>query len=119
PFVFPTVIGTIAWYYLFSNVHGGLNYIRLRVHVVRESVPFLGTGTSATAGLVTVNVWHGSALFAVLILAGLRTVQRDVLDVATTDGATSLQRFRHVVLPALVPAFALGAMLSIARTFGA
>ena len=118
PFVFPTVIGTIAWYYLFSNVHGGLNYVLLSLHLVRESVPFLGTGASAMAGLVTVNVWHGSALFAVLILVGLRTVPRDVLDVATTDGATSLQRFQHVVLPALVPAFALGAMLSIAGTFG-
>src|SRR5262249_58600930 len=82
PFVFPTVIGTIAWYYLFSNVHGGLNYILLSLHLVRESVPFLGTGTSATAGLVTVHVWHGNALFAVLILAGVRAVPRAGLVVA-------------------------------------
>jgi multiple sugar transport system permease protein len=118
PFVFPTVVATIAWYYLFSSVHGGLNYLLLSLHLVRTSVPFLGTGWSAMAGLVTVNVWHGSALFAVLVLAGLRMVPRDVLDAATTDGARIVRRFWHVVLPSLVPAFALGAMLSAAGTFG-
>jgi multiple sugar transport system permease protein len=70
------------------------------------------------ASLVTVNVWHGSALFTVLILAGLRAFPQDVLDVALTDGATRVQRFVHVVLPSLVPALAVGAMLSIAGTFG-
>jgi multiple sugar transport system permease protein len=118
PFVFPTVVATIAWYYLFSNVHGGLNYALLGLHLVRQSVPFLGAAWSAMAALVTVNVWHGAALFAVLVLAALRTVPRDVLDAATTDGAGALRRFRHVVLPALVPAFALGAALSVAGTFG-
>lgn len=118
PFVFPTVIATIAWYYLFSNVHGGINYALVSLHLVKDSVAFLGTGASAMAGLVTVNVWHGSALFAVLVLAGLRAVPREVVDAATTDGARACQRFRHVILPALVPAFALGAVLSIAGTFG-
>jgi multiple sugar transport system permease protein len=118
PFVFPTVIGTIAWYYLFSSVHGGLDYVLLSWHLVREPVAFLGTGMSAMAGLVTVNVWHGSALFTVLVLAALRAIPRDVLANATLDGARPWQRFRHVVLPLLGPSLALGAMLSVAGTFG-
>jgi multiple sugar transport system permease protein len=118
PFVFPTVVATIAWYYLFSSVHGGFDYLLLSLSLVRQPVPFLATGWSAMAGLVTVNVWHGTALFTVLLLAGLRAVPRDLLDAATTDGAGATGRFRHVLLPALVPAFALGAMLSVAGTFG-
>jgi multiple sugar transport system permease protein len=118
PFVFPTVVATIAWYYLLSSVHGGVNFLLLGLHLVRTPVAFLGTGWSAMAGLVTVDVWHGSALFAVLLLAALRTVRSDVLDAATVDGARPLRRFRHVVLPALAPALALGAALSIAGTFG-
>src|SRR5262249_47790417 len=93
--------------------------VLLSLHLVRESVPFLGTGASAMAGLVTVNVWHGSALFAVLILAGLRTVPRDVLDVATTDGGTSFRRLLRGGPPALVPPFAVGAWWPNAGTFGA
>ena len=118
PFVFPTVIGTIAWYYLFSSVHGGLNALLLGLHLVGQPVAFLGTPVSAMAGLVTVNVWHGTALFMVLVMAGLRALPRDVLDAATADGAGAWRRFRHVVLPALRPALALGAMLSVAGTFG-
>jgi multiple sugar transport system permease protein len=118
PFVFPTVVAAIAWYYLLSSVHGGLDYLLLGLHLVRTPVAFLGTGWSAMACLVTVDVWHGSALFAVLLLAALRTVPRDVLDAATIDGARPPRRFRHVVLPPLAPALALGAALSIAGTFG-
>jgi multiple sugar transport system permease protein len=118
PFVFPTVIGTIAWYYLFSSVHGGLNYLLLSWHLASQPVALLATAPTAMAALLAVNVWHGTALFTVLGLAALRSISRDVLDAAVTDGAGELQRFAFVVLPSLVPALAVGVVLSVVGTFG-
>ncbi len=118
PFVFPVVIGTVAWYYLFSDVHGGINYLLLQAHLVSDSIAWLGLGPLSMASLITVNVWHGTALFGVLLLAALRSVPVDVLDAAVIDGARPLRRFLDVVLPYLGSALALGTVLSVVGTFG-
>ena len=118
PFMFPTVMGTIAWYYLFSNVHGAINYALTVAHLVREPIGFLGSGPLPMASVITVNVWHGTALFGVLLLAGLRAIPANLLDAARVDAATALQRFLHILLPLLQPALLLATLLSILGTFG-
>ncbi|HAC46956.1 MAG TPA: ABC transporter permease [Chloroflexi bacterium] len=119
PFIFPTVTGTMAWYYLFSNVHGAINYALMAWGLSRDGIDWLGSfGPLPMTSLITVNVWHGVGLFVVLLLAGLRSIPPEVLDSALVDGARSWQRFVHVILPLLRPAFALAAVLSIMGTFG-
>ncbi len=119
PLVFPMTMGTMAWYYLFSNVHGALNYILMQSKLVPSGVDWLGSfGPLPMASLITVNVWHGTGLFTVLSLAGLRSIPTEVIDSAWVDGATSTLRFLHIVLPLLQPALVLGAALSIMGAFG-
>jgi multiple sugar transport system permease protein len=119
PFVFPMTMGTMAWYYLFSNVHGALNYILMQSKLVPDGVDWLGSfGPLPMASLITVNVWHETGLFAVLSLAGLRSIGSEIIDSARVDGATASQRFLHIVLPLLQPALVLGAALSIMGSFG-
>jgi len=119
PFVFPMTMGTMAWYYLFSNVHGALNYILMQLKLLPDGVNWLGSfGPLPMASLITVNVWHETGLFAVLLLAGLRSIGSEIIDSARVDGATSSQRFLHIVLPLLQPALVLGAALSIMGSFG-
>jgi len=119
PFVFPMTMGTMAWYYLLSNVHGGLNYILMQSKLVPDGVNWLGSsGPLPMASLITVNVWHETGLFAVLLLAGLRSIGSEMIDSARLDGATSTQLFLHVVLPLLRPALVLGAALALMGSFG-
>ena len=118
PFVFPASIGTAAWYYLLSNVRGAFNYALLAAHLVTTQVAFLGSGPGPMLSVITVNVWHGTALFGILCLASLRSLPGDLLDAAATDGATGLQRFLRIQLPLLRPALILAALLSVVGNFG-
>lgn len=119
PLVFPMTTGTMAWYYLFSSVHGALNYILMESHLAPTGVDWLGSfGALPMASLITVNVWHETGLFTVLSLAGLRSIGAEIIDSARVEGATSAQRFLHIVLPLLQPALVLGAALSLMGSFG-
>jgi multiple sugar transport system permease protein len=118
PLLFPVVMDSITWYFLFSDVHGGINAILLLLGLVHEQYPFLGSGGTAMLSLVAVNIWHGTPLFTILALAALRSVSRDHLDSAVLDGARSLALFRYIQLPALVPALTLASLLSVLGTFG-
>ena len=118
PFLFPIPIASVAWYYIFSNVYGGLDYLLLATHLVTQNVNFRGQYPLPMAIVVTVNAWHGAPLFAMLVLASLRAIPGDVLDAAAADGANRWQRFRSIQLPLLVPALVLATMLSVLGTFG-
>ena len=118
PFVFPPSIGTTAWYYLLSNVHGAFNYALLGAHLIAGPIAFTGSGIGPMASVVTVNVWHGTALFGILCLAALRSIPPVIFDAAATDGATAWRRFLHIQLPLLRPALVLASLLSIVGNFG-
>jgi multiple sugar transport system permease protein len=118
PFVFPPSIGTAAWYYLLSNVHGAFDYALVAAHLVARPISFTGTGGGAMASVITVNVWHGTALFGILCVAALRSIPGEVVDAAVTDGATAWGRFLHIQLPELRPALVLASLLSIVGNFG-
>jgi multiple sugar transport system permease protein len=116
--VFPASVGTAAWYYLLSNVHGAFNYTLLAAHLVTAQVPFLGSWPGPMLSVITVNVWHGTALFGILCLAALRSMPGNLLDAAATDGATGRQRFLRIQLPLLRPALILAGLLSVVGNFG-
>jgi multiple sugar transport system permease protein len=118
PFVFPASVGTAAWYYLLSNVHGAFNYALLAAHLITSQVAFLGSGPGPMLSVITVNVWHGTALFGILCLAALRSIPGSLLDAAATDGATGPQRFLRIQLPLLRPALLLAGILSVVGNFG-
>lgn len=118
PFLFPVVMDSITWYFLLSDVHGGLNAILLLLGVVDQQYAFLGSGSSAMMSLVVVNVWHGTPLFMMLVLARLRSIPREQLEAARLDGAGAAAVFRHLQLPALFPALILAGLLSVLGTFG-
>lgn len=68
----------------------------------------LGTIGQLVAGSAA-EVWRGAGITAVILLAGLLRVPTTLMASAVADGATSWQRFRRVVLPAMGPAFAVAA----------
>lgn len=53
------------------------------------------------------EVWRGTGITAVILLAGLLRVSTSLMASAVADGATAWQRFRRVVLPAMAPAIAV------------
>jgi multiple sugar transport system permease protein len=116
PLIFPIVLGTIAWFFLLSNVNGGLDWVLLKAHLIAQPIEW--RGRLPMVSVVAVNVWHGTALFGVLLLAALRSISTDLLDAAAVDGAAPIQRFIHIVVPYLTPAALLGVVLSVLGNFG-
>jgi multiple sugar transport system permease protein len=118
PLLFPVVMDSITWYFLLSDVHGGINAILIALGALHDQYPFLGSGPSALLSLVAINAWHGTPLFAMLALAALRSVPKELGEAARLDGAGAFDVFRHLELPALVPALAIAALLSVLGIFG-
>ena len=59
--------------------------------------------TMAIYTIVITGTWHASGFAMVLILAGLRSVDPDLIKAAQIDGASMARIYRRIVLPAIRP----------------
>ncbi len=117
PFIVPTVLSTFAWKWMFDPTFSVLNWLLYRVGAISDKLPFLSNGTWAMGCAIVVNTWRGMPFYAISFLAGLQTINPDLHEAASLDGANGWQRFRHVTWPLLKPVTVVVVVFSIIQTF--
>ena len=98
PYAIITVVAALAWKFAFDPVTGFINPWLGLEH------PWLTERWSAFAVIILTEVWKTTPFMALLLLAGLTLVPRDLLDAARVDGAGPWQRFTRITLPLMRPA---------------
>ena len=94
PVVTTLVAVAIIWKYLYGLQIPGL-----------PAIDWLGNPHWAKPAIILMSVWKNFGYNMLIFVAGLQAVSQDLYDAALVDGATWLQRFRHVTLPQLGPTF--------------
>src|SRR5207249_6312767 len=97
---------------------GAGNYILVNVlHILPKGLPWLGDPATALPSVILVNIWGGLPFFVILILAGLKAIDKEQYDAAAVDGATAWRRFLHITLPGLRYVIIVATLLSTIFTF--
>jgi multiple sugar transport system permease protein len=118
PYIIPDVVRALAWRVILDPLFGGLNYILVHVlHLIPKGLPWLGDPATALPSIILVNVWGGLPFFVILLLAGLKAIDREQYDAAAVDGASAWRRFLHVTLPGLRYVIIVATLLSTIFTF--
>ncbi|MBI4630092.1 MAG: sugar ABC transporter permease [Candidatus Rokubacteria bacterium] len=118
PWVIPTALSTLGWWWMFDSLYSVVNWTALRLGLMSPPGPnWLGQAGYAMAAVIAVNVWRGLPFFAITVLAGLVSIPREYYEAAEVDGAGSWGRFRHVTLPLLKPVLAVVILFSTIFTF--
>ena len=97
PWAIPTVVSARLWEWLYNADYGVLNYL-LGTHV-----NWLGSPGWALHAAFLMDVWKASPFVALLLIAGLQTIPRELYQAAALDGAGAWTTFRRITLPLLVP----------------
>jgi len=100
PYVFPLAVTSIIWklfYQPFGLIEQFTNLIGL------EPIFWLTSVNTALLGITITTVWSAAGYYSIIILAGLQTIPKDVLEAAEIDGANRIRRFIHIILPYLKP----------------
>jgi multiple sugar transport system permease protein len=117
PFIIPTVLSTFAWRWMFDPTFSVLNWVLYQTGFIVTKLPFLSDGDWALWCAIAVNTWRGMPFFAITLLAGLQTINPDLHEAASLDGANGWRRFWHVTWPLLKPVTLVVVVFSIIQTF--
>jgi multiple sugar transport system permease protein len=118
PYIIPEIVRALAWRILLDPLFGALNYLLINVlHITTKGPSWLADPGTALPSVITVNVWSGIPFFVILLLAGLKSIDREVYEAAAVDGANAWRRFLHVTLPGLRYVIIVAVLLSTIFTF--
>ena len=117
PWIVPEVVTALTWKSILDPLYGGLNPILLATGIIEQPKGWLSDPNLAMSSIIAVNIWKGIPFYVLLLLAGLKAVEREQLEAAEIDGANAVQRFRHVTLPSLKYVIMVTMLLSFISTF--
>ncbi|MGH2954119.1 MAG: carbohydrate ABC transporter permease [Solirubrobacterales bacterium] len=100
PYGIVTVVAAFSWQFAFAPDTGFVNNLPL----VADDKAWFGDRFSAFAVIIMAEVWKTTPFIALLLLAGLTTIDPGLYEAAKVDGATARQRFFRITLPLLKPA---------------
>jgi multiple sugar transport system permease protein len=100
PYGIVTVVAAFTWFYAFDPGSGFVNHLPF----IADDKAWFGGRFSSFAVIIMAEVWKTTPFMALLLLAGLATIDDGLYEAARVDGATAWQRFWRITLPLLKPA---------------
>ncbi len=104
PWAIPTVASAMMWRIMYSDQFGVVNDILKKLHLIKNYIPFTSASeTTAFWAMVVADVWKTTPFMALLLLAGLQVIPRQLYEAASIDGASKWKQFWRITLPLLKP----------------
>jgi ABC-type sugar transport system permease subunit len=113
PMVLSLVVCGLVWSWLYAPHSGLINSVLRRIGLEELATGWLSNPKVVMESVIAVAVWRQVGYVMVLYLAGLQSVDQNLVDASEVDGANAFQRFFHVILPQLAPVTVIVIVISI------
>lgn len=120
PWAIPTIVSAKMWAWMLNDQFGIINDMMLRVGLIDQKIAWTASTDTAMYAVLMVDIWKTTPFMALLILAGLQMVPRDIYEAAKLDGINPFKVFFKVTLPLIRPALMVAVifrMLDALRVF--
>lgn len=117
PWTTPVALSTVSWLWLLDSIFSPIDWMLRQAGLLEGNMYWLGRPALATASVIAVHVWRLVPLAAVIIMAGLIAIPRDIDEAARVDGAGFWRRMFEVTIPLTMPLIAVAALFGAIFTF--
>lgn len=117
PWVVPIAIGVFIWGWMYNGQWGMISGVAQIIGLVDGPFEFLAYRDTAFIATIITDVWIGTPLVTIYLLAAMQSIPNDLHEAAWVDGASRTYRFRRITLPLILPAVATMSLLSSIWTF--
>jgi len=101
PYMLSGAAIAVVWVFIFDPSYGLFRTLLSPFNLVPPTL--LRDTNLAMVAVIIVYAWKNLGYTMVIFLAGLQAIPRELYEAATTDGAGTWARFRHITLPGLAP----------------
>jgi multiple sugar transport system permease protein len=113
PYGIVTVVAAFSWQFAFAPDTGFVNNLPF----IADDMAWFGHRFSSFAVIIMAEIWKTTPFMALLLLAGLTTIDDGLYEAARVDGASARQRFFQITLPLMKPAILVALLFRTLDSF--
>lgn len=113
PMVLAMVVSGLIWGWMYHPKGGLINTVIMSTGLVEKGPGWLSNRDLVLWSIIIVAIWRQVGYVMVLFLAGLKSINPQLLDAAHVDGASGWQTFWRVILPLLTPVTVIVLVISV------
>lgn len=103
PWVVPGIVAATTWAWMFHTEFGIINYMLMGPGLIDQPVGWLTGRNTVLPAMIAINIWKLFPFVAIMVLAGLQSIPKDLYEAARVDGATFWEETRYITLPQVRP----------------
>ncbi len=100
PWAVPMVVAALGFRWMFDDQFGMIPDMLSRLGI---EMKWLIDPYNAKLAVIIVNIWKSTPFVALVLLAGLQGIGRDLYEAARVDGANMLKQLQYITIPMLMP----------------
>jgi len=119
PWTTPVALSSISWLWLLDSIYSPIDWVLRQLGLLERGgqMYWLGEPGLAMSSVIAVHVWRLVPLAAVILMAGLVAIPRDIDEAARVDGAGYWRRMFEITIPLVLPVIAVSALFGAIFTF--
>jgi multiple sugar transport system permease protein len=126
PWTTPATLGAISWLWLLDSIYSPLDWVLRQAGLLGvpgallgadANIHWLGRPDTAMGAVIAVHVWRLTPLAAVIVMAGMTSIPKDLDEAAQVDGAGFWRRLVEITEPLTLPVSAVAALFAAVFTF--
>lgn len=115
PFLISWAAVSLLWKYVLDPAFGPVAYYAQQIGI---TMPDWFTDPAwALPGIIGIDFWHTIGFTFIIMLAGLQSVPKELIEAAKTDGANSWQVFWNVTIPLMSPTLFFATVITFLGAF--
>lgn len=117
PWCLPPVVNALVWLWIYNPSYGLLNAVLQSLGLIETNQVWFNDRTTALFLIALVHVWRMLPLTAIILLAALQSIPKELYEAAKLDGAGPVKAFRMVTLPLISGGIAIALSQSTVFAF--
>ncbi len=113
PMVLAMVVSGLIWGWMYHPKGGLINTVIVSLGLMEKGPGWLSDRDIVLWSIIIVAIWRQAGYVMVLYLAGLKSINPQLLEAATVDGANRWQVFWGIILPLLTPVTVIVLVISV------
>ncbi len=117
PWASSVPISSLLWKWVYDHEFGLLNHTLMRLGIMSNPPVWTGDPFWSFFACLWVDIWIGVPFMALVFLAGMQSVSKDLYESAEVDGVGAWGKFFYITVPSIKQIIFIATLLSSLWTF--
>lgn len=113
----PVVISMTAsadiWLWIYNELYGVLNHLLMNLGIIKDPIAWMHMPSTSLPAICIMVTWKMSGFSMLMLLGAFQSIDAEIYQAASIDGASAVQRFTRITLPLIRPTMGLSMVISV------